>query len=49
MQCKRCGKSIPELSFKCPYCGKRTQKGWEQEGKKALKPITDIVKKIKPY
>ncbi len=49
MICRRCGKSIPELSFKCPFCGKRTQKGWEQEGKKILKPVTDIFKKLKKY
>ncbi len=46
MICQRCGKSIPELSFKCPYCGKRTQKGWEQEGKKILKPVTNASKEL---
>jgi len=49
MECRRCGKSIPEYAFKCPYCGRRTQKGWEEEGKKVLKPVTDLIKKIKPY
>lgn len=49
MICKRCGKSIPELTFKCPYCGRTTAKGWEQKGKKILKPVTDIIKKVKPY
>ena len=46
MQCTKCGKSIPDRAFKCPYCGKRTKKGWHREGEKLLSPLTDTIKKI---
>jgi sarcosine oxidase delta subunit len=47
MNCLKCGKSIPVYAEKCPYCGRRTKKGWEKEGEKVLKPVTDVLKKIK--
>ena len=25
MKCPKCGKSIPDRAFQCPYCGKRVQ------------------------
>ena len=47
MICGKCGKSIPELANKCPYCGRKTKKGWENDGREILKPVTDILQKIK--
>jgi hypothetical protein len=47
MQCRKCGKSIPEFAAKCPYCGRRTAYGWQKEGEKALKPVNELLKKIK--
>lgn len=40
MQCKKCGKSIPDRALKCPYCNTKTVKGWKNEGEKLISPIT---------
>ncbi|MCR5230093.1 MAG: hypothetical protein K6D03_08190 [Solobacterium sp.] len=48
MICKKCGKSIPDRAFKCPYCDTRTAEGWKHEGKKIIEPITGLFKK-KPF
>jgi Mrp family chromosome partitioning ATPase len=44
---------IPVLGFvenysylQCPYCGKRTKKGWQREGEKIISPLTKAIKKI---
>lgn len=46
MKCPRCGKSIPDRAFQCPYCNKRTKKGWQHEGEKIVAPLTNMIKKI---
>ena len=46
MKCPRCGKSIPDSAFQCPYCNKRTKKGWQHEGEKLVAPLTKAIKKI---
>ena len=38
MQCKRCGKSIPDRALRCPYCNKKTVKGWQNDGEKLIEP-----------
>ncbi|MBQ1467087.1 MAG: zinc-ribbon domain-containing protein [Solobacterium sp.] len=45
MICRKCGKSIPDSANKCPYCYTRTANGWKNEGKKLIKPVTDLLKK----
>ena len=47
MICKKCGRSIPERAEKCPYCGKRTPRGWEKKKEQVLAPVTSLFKKKK--
>ena len=43
MKCPRCGKSIPDRAFQCPYCNKRTKKGWQHEGEKIVAPSQSLL------
>lgn len=46
MQCKRCGRSIPDRALKCPYCDTRTANGWKREGEKIfIDPFKKLAKK----
>ncbi len=48
MKCKKCGKQIPDRAFQCPYCGKKTEKGWEKDIDKVIgTPIKNVLKKLK--
>jgi hypothetical protein len=37
---------IFRIKSQCPYCGKRTKKGWQREGEKIISPLTKAIKKI---
>ena len=47
MQCKKCGKTIPDRALRCPYCNKKTANGWKNDGEKLLSPIIKVFKN--PY
>ena len=43
MICRKCKKPIPNSALKCPYCDTRTANGWKDAGRKAIKPLKDLV------